>query len=82
MTSNDNSFQTEDIKLAAYLMSRDVRLLHIHPVNHRRCTYVFEKPDLGLLDAWLRGNAQADVRQVIDNYRHLLRQSHFREVRR
>ena len=74
---HNGQFHTTDIKLSAYLMSCDVKLLDIRVTDGlaRHSTYYLEQPPDELLTAWLGGNPQANAKRVIDNYRHLLADS-------
>jgi len=66
----NNKFQTSDVTLAAFLKVRNVQLLEITPVTTWASKFIFEKPPQEYLEAWLSGEALADVRQTINCYRH------------
>lgn len=71
----NNHFSTRDIKLASYLMARDVPLSDIQPLDDgNHCRFFFQHPPQHLLDAWLAGDAKAPAGRVVDAYRHLLRE--------
>lgn len=71
----NNRFETADITLAAFLKVKEITLVEVIPITNYQCKFVFEKPPQELLDTWLGGLALADVRQTINSYRHLVRES-------
>jgi len=76
MVQTDYSeFTTEDLRLAAYLASKGVRIKQLIPLDEFRCAFVLDNPSPEYLEAWLRGDPQSNAVQVINEYRHLTRDS-------
>ncbi len=71
-------FRTNDIALASFLVTQgyDVQRTEMTDENHyAKCTYCFVDVPQDLLGAWLAGTAMANAKQLIQSYRHVLRDS-------
>ena len=69
---------TNDIALASYLVAMGCEILRFEVSNgtgYAKCTYYFETPDQKYLGAWLAGTATGNARELIQSYRHVLRDS-------
>ena len=69
--------ETTDIALAAYLISKGVQLQSIRvddlSTTYPKCTFILDEPDNDDLQAWLQGTAIGNAKEIIQSYRHLLR---------
>lgn len=76
---NNSNFETLDIGLAAFLRVNEIELVEIIPLTNYQSKFVFRRPPQDLLDRWLSGEAVASVKQTINTYRHLIRESKTRQ---
>lgn len=72
---NGDVFKTQDIHLAVYLQAKGYRLLEVTPINRHRSTFHFDPPSDELIHTFISGSPLADVRSVVNVYRHTIRQS-------
>lgn len=70
---NNNIFTTEDINLAAFLISKQVKLIEVEALSSRHSRFLLEQPPQRLLNDWLTGAANSNADRVINCYRHLVR---------
>lgn len=75
----DTKFETGDIALACYLKAKGITLLEIRPVDFWHSLFIFEQPPQTLLASWLSGFPEASVRDIISEYRHLVKESRIRQ---
>ncbi len=71
-------FETNDIALASFLVEQGYDIQHIEMTNknhYAKCTYCFVGVPQDLLGAWLAGTATGNAKQLIQSYRHVLRDS-------
>ncbi len=74
MSINRNrEFVTSDIILATFLKTRNVTLIKIIPLDNNHSQFVFAPVPDDLLGEWLHKIPQANVRDTVSNYRHLIR---------
>lgn len=71
--NSNGSFKTQDIQLAVFLKTRNIKLLHTMPIAPFRSEFSFEPVSQELLNEWLTSEASAPVRTTINEYRHLIR---------
>lgn len=64
-------FRTQDIHLAVFLKTKDVKLVVINSLGSFRAEFVFEPVCDELLNEWLTTEALAPVRTTISEFRHL-----------
>lgn len=71
----DGSAETKDLRLATWLYLNSAQLSAITPVETNRCSFTFvlsnDKRDK-LMNQWVNGYPQADVREAINAYLYLV----------
>lgn len=72
---SDINFKTQDINLAVYLKTKNIRLLNTNSLGPYRAEFIFEPVSQELLNQWLTTEATAPLRLAINEYRHLIREA-------
>lgn len=69
-------FSTTDIKLATWLTVMGYKVKSIIPISVKVSKYIIDRtPEPTLTGEWITGSAKGNVVDVINTYRHLLRDS-------
>jgi hypothetical protein len=72
--NNNGTFRTTDTPLAAYLYTKDIRLLDIDVLDNGRGAFLFEKPPAGMVDLFWTGKAEVSALLFHKSYRYLIKQ--------
>lgn len=79
MKVENGNYTTEDIHLATFLKVKGIELVEIIYIAPFRSKFVFNHVPQKVLDTFLSTPAEVPLRNCINEYRHLLRQSRNKE---